>query len=90
VRSLFDQAGLEVTRVTSRVGTARFESIDELVGIEVESTPLIDRIDDTIYRDILADAREALASFRTGDGQAELPIAGHLITARKRPARSAS
>jgi SAM-dependent methyltransferase len=90
VRSLFDQAGLDVSQVTTRLGTARFESIDELVGVEVESTPLIDRIDDTIYGRILADAREALAAYRTGDGRAEIPIAGHLITAQKPPARSGS
>jgi hypothetical protein len=90
VRSLFDHAELDVTGVTSRLGIARFESIDELVSIEVESTPLIDRIDDTTYGRILADAREALASFRTRTGRAEVPIAGHIITARKRPARSES
>jgi hypothetical protein len=90
VRSLFEHAGLDVTGVTSRLGTARFDSIDELVGIEVESTPLVDRIDDTTLGHIVADAREALASFRTRDGRAEIPIAGHIITARKRTARSES
>ena len=85
VCSLLDSAGLDVTAATTRLGTARFESIAELVRIEVESTPLIDRIDADVYGKILADAGEALAEFRTSEGRAEIPIAGHLIAGRKRP-----
>ena len=86
VRALLEDAGLAVTAATSRVGTAHFDSIDELVRIEVESTPLIDRIDDVVYARILTDARDALAAFETDDGRAEIPIVGHLVTARRRPA----
>jgi hypothetical protein len=53
------------------------------VRTEVESTPLIERISDDVYRRILEDSREALRSFRTTPGAAEIPILGHLITARK-------
>ena len=84
MRALFEDAGLAVIAATSRVGTAHFDSIDELVRIEVESTPLIDRIDDDVYARILADARDALAAFETADGRAEIPIVGHLVTARPR------
>ena len=85
VCSLLEDAGLAVAAATSRVGTAHFDSIDELVQIEIESTPLIERIDDDVYARILAGAREALAAYQTGDGRAEIPIAGHLITASGRP-----
>jgi SAM-dependent methyltransferase len=79
---LFDSAGLEVTAIRTRLGTARFGSIEEMVRIEVESTPLVNRISDDTYRRIRADAEEALAQFRT-DGGVEVPVEGHLVTARR-------
>ena len=83
VAALFEAAGLEITRTRTRVGTARFDSIDEFVKTEVESTPLIDRISDDIYRRILEDSRAALESFTSEEGTAEIPIQGHLISARR-------
>jgi SAM-dependent methyltransferase len=80
---LLDAAGLEVTRTARRVGTVSFPSLDELVRVEVEATPLIDRIDDASYRRIRRDACAALAGFETSDGRAELPIVGHIVTARR-------
>jgi hypothetical protein len=56
--------------------------IDELVKIEVESTPLVDRIADDTYVAILVDARHALAEFETPEGKAEVPIVGHILTGR--------
>ncbi len=79
---LCQEAGLEVTGTTSRAGVARFDSIDELVRVEVESTPLIERIDDDVLERILHDARLALREFRTDRGTAEVPIVGHIVTAR--------
>jgi SAM-dependent methyltransferase len=80
--ALLESAGLEVSTKTTRTGTARFASIDELVRIEVEGTPLIERIDDDIYERILDGSRVALARFRTAEGEAEVPIIGHVIAAR--------
>ena len=84
MHGLLEAAGLEVTRTATRVGTVSFPSLDELVRVEVEATPLIDRIDDAIYREIRRDACAALADFETSDGRAELPIVGHITTARPR------
>jgi SAM-dependent methyltransferase len=78
---LFNTAGLSVTATRTRLGMARFDSIDEVVRTEVESTPLRERISDEVYQKILQDAREALAQFRTETGRVELPIQGHLISA---------
>jgi SAM-dependent methyltransferase len=83
VGSLLEAAGLTDVSTSSRTGTARFDSIDELVKIEVEGTPLVDRISADVYGRILDDCRDTLAPFRTRDGRAEVPICGHLITARK-------
>ncbi len=81
---LFEAAGLQITATRTRLGTARFGSIDELVATEVESTPLRERISDAVYRRILEDARAALRQFRTDAGRVEVPLKGHLMTARKR------
>ena len=83
VTALFEAAGLAVTGTRTRLGTARFDSIDQLVRTEVESTPLIERISDEVYRRILQDSREALESFVTAAGTAEIPIRGHIVVARK-------
>lgn len=80
---LFAEAGLTVTATKTHVGTARFRSLQELVRIEVESTPLIDRITDDIYGAILADACDALAQFETPEGKVEVPIVGHVLTGRR-------
>jgi hypothetical protein len=75
-------AGLEVTETTTRLGAMRFDSIDEFVTIEVESTPLRGLLDDDTYEAIRADAREALEEFVT-DGGVAVPIEGHIVLARR-------
>lgn len=83
VGALLRAAGLEVTATTTRTGTARFDSVDEFVRIEVEGTPLVERISDQVYRHILEDSREALAGFVSAGGRAHVPITGHIVTAQK-------
>jgi SAM-dependent methyltransferase len=83
VSALFEAAGMEVTGTRTRLGTARFDSVDQLVRTEVESTPLIERISEDVYRRILEDSREALRPFCTEAGTAEIPIRGHIVRARK-------
>ncbi len=84
VFELFDEGGLEVFDTWTRLAAVRFGSIDEFVQAEIESSPLIDRIDDDVYGRILEDCREVLREFRTEEGRAEIPIEGHLIRARKK------
>lgn len=79
----FDSAGLHVKAVHTRIGTARWASIDELVRTEVESTPLVERISDEVYTRIREESREVLGRFQTDTG-AEIPMAGHLVVARPR------
>ena len=84
VAALFEAAGLEINKTHTHMGTARFDSIDELVKTEVESTPLIHRISDDVYSRILEDSRVELESFISEEGRAEVPLQGHLIRARKK------
>ena len=76
----FEAAGLHVTAVRSRVGTARFGSVDELVLTEISSTPLIDRITDDVQRRILAESQGIFGRYCTDTG-IEVPLAGHLVIA---------
>lgn len=82
---LVESAGLRVTRTTTRLGAVRFPSIDEFVRTEIEGTPLVERLPAEAFERILEDSREALASFRTETGGAEVPISGHLVAATKDP-----
>jgi hypothetical protein len=83
VRDLLRGAALKVVTTATRVGAVRFPSVEEFVRAEIESSPLIERIDDATYARIVDDCCDTLAGFRTTDGRAELPIAGHLVAATK-------
>jgi SAM-dependent methyltransferase len=77
-------AGLEVLSTRTRMGTARFDSIDEFVAVEVESTPVRQRLTDHEYDAVRHDANSALGEFAAADGTAQIPIEGHLVAARRR------
>jgi hypothetical protein len=67
----------------TRLGRAKFASVDEFVATEVESTPLIGRISQEVYGRIRAGARDVLRPFTTPAGHVEIPLEGHLVAARK-------
>jgi ubiquinone/menaquinone biosynthesis C-methylase UbiE len=79
----FDAAGLRVTSVQSLPVTLAAPSIDEYVTTEVESTPLVSRISDDVYRRIREDARTGLAPFCDDAGGLALPLEVYLVIARK-------
>ena len=79
----FHSTGLAVAEVRTVVGSAHWESIDQMVRIEVEGSPLIERIGETTYGRIRAESREVLGTYQRDDG-ADVPILGHLVVARKR------
>jgi SAM-dependent methyltransferase len=75
-------AGLDVLSTRTRMGTARFASIDEFVSIEVESTPVRERLTDEEYETLRREATTILDRFTTANGTAEIPIEGHLVAGR--------
>lgn len=77
-------AGLEVLSTRTRMGTARFASIDEFVAVEVESTPVRGRLTDDQYDTLRREAKDVLKEFTTPDGRADIPIEGHLVAAQPR------
>jgi ubiquinone/menaquinone biosynthesis C-methylase UbiE len=77
-------AGLEARSTRTRMGTARFDSIDEFVSVEVESTPVRERLTDDEYDTLGREANRVLGEFVAADGTAQIPIEGHLVAARRR------
>jgi SAM-dependent methyltransferase len=77
--ALCAEVGLPIQDVRTRHDTATFASVEEFVSTEVAGTPLQERIDEQTHADIVADARTALASFRTPTGSLEVPISGHIL-----------
>lgn len=77
-------AGLDVLSTRTRMGAARFASIDEFVAFEIESTPVRERLTDHEYGELRREANGVLQDVITADGTAEIPIEGHLLAGRPR------
>ena len=75
-------AALNVLSTRTRMGTARFASINDFVATEVESTPVRQRLTDDQYDMLRREANDVLESFTASGGRAEIPIEGHLVAAR--------
>jgi hypothetical protein len=70
-----------IDELITRSSTMRFASVDELVAIEIQSTPLGERLTDDVVRAIVDEAGEALRSFVTDDGALDVPMRGHIVVA---------
>jgi hypothetical protein len=81
--SLFTTAGLQVTTASTVVGESRFGSIDELVTVEIDSTPLGERLSPAAREGILTDCRTALAQWTTA-GDLRFPFTSNLVVAVSR------
>ncbi len=62
--------------------TLHAPSVDACVTTDVESTPLVDRIDDETYARLRADAPTGLAPFCHDSGALALPFEIHLVRAQ--------
>jgi len=78
----FTAAGLDVVDVHTTTGVARWESVEQMVHIEISGTPLATRISDDVYTRILEDSRTTLAPHLSPDG-VEVPLAAHLVIGRR-------
>jgi SAM-dependent methyltransferase len=84
--ALVRSAGLDVTDTWTHLGTARFDSPAHLATVEVEGSPLVERITPDVYARIRADAAEVLRPFAGATGGLDAPLQGHLVAARVPPA----
>jgi ubiquinone/menaquinone biosynthesis C-methylase UbiE len=79
----FTEAGLRVTDVRTLPVTVRAPSVDAYITTEVESTPLIDRISEAVYRRIREEARAGLVRYCDATGALALPFEAYLVAARR-------
>lgn len=79
---LVEAAGLRVSATRTRLGRARFPSIEAFVAAEVNGTPLGSRISDAVYERIRSGAGDVLGPFLTASGL-EVPLEGHLVAGRR-------
>jgi SAM-dependent methyltransferase len=86
---LLEAAGLGIRSTRTRTGAILAPSIDQYVATEIESTPLVKRISDDVYRRIRADASDALQPLYSETGGFQMPIVGHLVTAARVGVREA-
>lgn len=82
LRRRFEVAGLTIDEFHTHGGLVRWASIDEMVEVEIQGTPLIDRINEEVYRAIQQESQAILGKYRTGTGLAA-PIQADIVTARK-------
>ena len=80
---LFRDAGIEPVELGTREDFARFPSTGEFVAAEVRGSPLAGLLSDAEYQALMDEAEASFSSFRVGDGQLHMPIAAHLVSARK-------
>ena len=78
----FAAAELGTVDVHTTTGVARWESVEQMVHVEISGTPLAARISDDAYASILEDSRATLAPYHGPDGL-EVPLTAHLVTGRK-------
>ncbi|MFC5261788.1 class I SAM-dependent methyltransferase [Kribbella qitaiheensis] len=79
----FADAGLAVTATDRPVGGFRYDSIEQLIGVELDSTPLGGRLEPGVRDAIVADCRTALAAYLTGTGEVLFPFECRLVIATK-------
>ena len=82
---LLTAAGLVDVTARTELGRYRSPSIDVAVTTEVESTPLLERIDEQTYARIRADARVVWRTYVTADGALSAPFTSHVVTGRTPP-----
>ena len=83
LRGLFASAGMTVTSTRTHVGTAKYPSIDDAVTTELEATPLGELVSAEAYDALRQRARELLQRYVAADGSVGIPLAGHLVVARR-------
>lgn len=84
VLRLFEAAGIEGAELETRVGEARFPSIDAWVHTDVKGWTLADMIDDAQYERLRRAANEELARFARPDGSVAFAAPAHIVTAEAR------
>jgi SAM-dependent methyltransferase len=80
---LYRDAGVVGAALRTRDGFATFRSIDEFVSAEVKGSPLDGLLSEAEYSELMQEAKRRLAEYVAEDGRVVLPMAAHIVAARK-------
>ncbi len=80
LRALLNAAGINDAQITTRIGTARFPSIDDWVYTDIKGWVLADMLDDAQFDVLLQAARQHLQAYVTADGSVAFAAPGHIIS----------
>ena len=83
LQEFFDAAGIGDSRVDTRVGEARFRSIEDWVRTDIKGWTLAEAIDETQYAELQAAAQSELGAFAMSDGSVGFDSPAHIVTAVK-------
>jgi ubiquinone/menaquinone biosynthesis C-methylase UbiE len=81
--AMLEEAGLRVIETRTKLGTAMYGSVENLVETEIRGTPLADRLTEQQIEEILAESTSVLARFLTPDGLLAMPVRAHLVAGRR-------
>lgn len=79
----FRDAGIANARIESRIGQARFPSIESWVHTDVKGWTLADMIDDAQYEILRQAAQGEMQQFVRSDGSVRFASPAHIVTAAK-------
>jgi SAM-dependent methyltransferase len=88
LRSLFAGAGMPDAEIETRMGTARFESLDGWIHTDIHGWTLAGMLDEAEFARLQVAARERLAEFVGEDGSVRFASPGHIVTWREGSDRS--
>ena len=89
LEAMFGSAGLVVDELRTDATLMRFANAEELVAMEIQTTPLGERLSEDVIRAIVEDVREALKGFAMDDGALDVPMRGHIVIAHPADRRAA-
>jgi SAM-dependent methyltransferase len=83
LRALFTRAGIAGTALSTRLGTARFPSLEAWIRTEIKGWTLADLIDEPQFERLRREAGVALQDFVQPDGTVAFASPAHIVSAVK-------
>ncbi|KAA3663244.1 MAG: hypothetical protein DWQ04_11185 [Chloroflexi bacterium] len=83
LQTLFTNSNIEDVTIITKVGTARFASINDWMFTDIKGWVLADMIDDDQYALLLQEAEKVLRPFLTPNGRVAFDSPAHIVTTVK-------
>lgn len=83
LRSIFTQAGYPQADIETKIGTARFPSLQSWMFTEIKGWTLADQLTDAQYELLLKEVEPAFRKFVQPDGTVAFDTPAHIVTVQK-------